>query len=1179
MIFGCTVPLVNWIVFYFPDPKRSSSNSSCKKKPQPKPSKLNDGYSSKESSSGPSVSFPIKRSALSTKHLDTPVTFRSTDTEHESEDSYPESKPVVTTACSHQSPFSAKPPNVGESQTSSVETSQLLSAHEGEFPHRLESSPLDCVTKRDSEASIPHKSSEKLRLKSRCHHGSLHEDSSRGRRVGCSINHESIDSTGLVTYNNTDDEQAQRDTLALSSHSSKKRRNTKRLKDVNELNLNVTPVVPTQVATSTDGVSKVSKSQLSNEIKVVKTTAKSSWDSSDSDFEASTVDRTQVHVLSEKSLGIDESQSTKQYTSKEVDVAKRSSAKRKSGSVALSYHKGSAEMVSNRDEIRAPSDVHRRPQRSKVKRSHRAHKRSHSSCSSSGRVHSDNGEVDLKRARRTTEKRTHSQETESSRSSKNDSEYSTASSRSSDRHGHHRHHSPRRKRSKSYTSHSSSRESSNISRGYRDRTKSSSRSDRHRRRRIRSSYRHRYRRRSYSSRSRSRSSWRTSDSSSRSSYRSSHSSASRASSTLSRHRSSTTRRSSSRQSDELHRKVSSSSKLTKVDQPASPPESRLARLGVGPVRQNGASDSRTNNLKTAFSLSNVAETVSAAVKRVTGGNAASTRYTLSSENGTSETHSETTLRPSDKVDASVPASGLVDIPLPKDATQSSLYSRGLEELPTRNEPAPYIGPQLPPDLARRFGLSISEATPFPNPVHTELSTSASTVPSDARPTQHDSDAVPTNSSQANAPEFFIPPEKVEQYRALQEQAMQHARRRNIQLVSGSSTEVYSSGHFSQLDAHTQQQQQQLALLQQLVGRDPSFLIAPTSSGFIQHPAYSTNLLANWAPQTVSAHSTAECSGPTESWAAQISEEARLRSLSTLLGVQQQINAQQQLFTALSNQTMGARALSGSEPIASSATVSKASALELSPLSTILPASLHQLQPAQLQQMLAAASAVQAVQSGTGSVSLQPQQQTQAAIVSQLLHQLAAQQAQKIPAVSALTASAFAAHLQQQQYQKLQALQKSAVDSIQKASAEDRLASLAMLSDAATSFSGVTPIGSVGTSNQANAALSVGLLRARGVNSISPLVALPAANMNVHSQASMTALLAAAQQQQWLASAMRQQPGSLVSGALPDINLNTTPLRMHFSVCDQQSKELMRRKHDLPLKLVTLPVFGTGLLNH
>ncbi|KAA3678838.1 uncharacterized protein DEA37_0011643 [Paragonimus westermani] len=988
--------------------------ASGEKKPQPKRSKLNDGSASKESTSGPSVSFPIKRSALSTKHLDTPGTFRSTDAEHKSEDSYPESKPIVTTVCPHQSEyirksaspskkviasktkavrscfkqssFSSKPPNTGESQTSSVENSQSRSTHEEEFAHRLEDSPFGCVAKHDSEASVPHKSSEKLRLKAQCHHGGSHEDSSRDRRTGCSINHESTDSTALVTYNNTDDEQAQTDIVALSSHSSKKCRHAKRLKDVN---LNVIPAVPNQVTTSTDDVLQASKSRLSNEIKVVKTTAKSSWDSSDSDFEASTVEHTQVHVLLEKSPGIDESPFTKQYVSKEVDV-KRSSAKRKSGSVALSEQKGSAEIVSNKDEVRAPSGVHRRPQRSKVKRSHRAHKRSHSSCSSSGRVHSDNGEVDLKRTCRTTEKRTHSQETESSRSSRNDSEYSSASSRSSGRHGHHRHHSPRRKRSKSYTSHSSSRESSNISRGYRDRTKSSSRSDRHRRRRIRSSYRHRYRRRSYSSRSRSRSSWRTSDSSSRSSYRSSHSSASRASSALSRHRSSTTRRSSSRQSDELRRKVSSSSKFTRVDQTASPPENRLARLGVGPVRQNDASDNRTSNLKTAFSLSNVAETVSAAVKRVTGGNAASTRYTLSSENGTSETYSEVTLRPSDKIDAPIPASGLVDIPLPKDATQSSLYNRGLEELPTRNEPAPYIGPQLPPDLAKRFGLSISEATPFPNPVSTELSTSTSTVPSDTRPTQHDSDTIPTSSSQANAPEFFIPPEKVEQYRALQEQAMQHARRRNIQLVSGAPTEVYSASHFSQLDAHTQQQQQQLALLQQLVGRDPSFLIAATSSGFIQPPAYSTNLLASWAPQTVNAHSAAESDGTTESWAAQLSEEARLRSLSTLLGVQQQINAQQQLFSTLGNQTIGARTLSGSESLVSPATVSKSSTLELS---TILPASLHQLQPVQLQQMLAAASAVQAAQSGTGSVSLQPQQQAQSAIASQLLHQLAAQQAQ------------------------------------------------------------------------------------------------------------------------------------------------------------------------------------------
>lgn len=62
----------------------------------------------------------------------------------------------------------------------------------------------------------------------------------------------------------------------------------------------------------------------------------------------------------------------------------------------------------------------------------------------------------------------------------------------------------------------------------------------------------------------------------------------------------------------------------RADQRVSPPENRLARLGVGPVKQSSASESRANDsLKTAFSLSNVAETVSAAVKRVTGGNSAS----------------------------------------------------------------------------------------------------------------------------------------------------------------------------------------------------------------------------------------------------------------------------------------------------------------------------------------------------------------------------------------------------------------------------------------------------------------------------------------------------------------------------------------------------------------------------
>ncbi|KAF6777509.1 hypothetical protein AHF37_04335 [Paragonimus kellicotti] len=659
------------------DPKRSSSNSppvSCEerpstkqsgeKKPQLKRSKLNDGSASKESTSGPSVSFPIKRSTLSTKHLDTPVTFRSTDTEHESEDSHPESKPVITIACSHQaehirksgtrsaspskkaitgytktgrscfkqSPFSAKPPNVRESQSSSVETSQPLSAHEGEFAHGLESSLFGGVTKRDSEASIPHKSSEKLRLKSQCHHGSSQSDSSRGRQAGCSINHESNDSTALVTYNNTDDEQAQTDTLALPSHSNKKCRHAKRLKDVNELNLNVTPDVPSQIATSTDDVLKVSKSRLSNEIKMVKTTAKSSWDSSDSDFEASTVDRTQVNVLSEKSLGIDESQSTKQYVNKEVDAVKRSSARRKSGSVASSDKKVllvvSIPIMEKWIRNEPAEQLRKEPIRKKLNRPVLL-----GTIQNTPQPAAD-PPVDMVIIVTTVLVGRDPNLTRlilllgshpifhvvivigpnpvqevidiGGDASVLPIVIGTDVVVIPVVHDLGPVGEPQTLAPALHIVHL----------------------------------------------------------------------------TLQLH------------SDELHQKVSSNSKLMRVDQPASPPEIRLARLGVGPVRQNGVSDNRTNNLKTAFSLSNVAETVSAAVKRVTGGNAASTKYTLSSENGTSETHSRTTSRPSDKVDAPVPASGLVDIPLPKDATQSSLYNRGLEELPIRNEPVPYIGPQV-----------------------------------------------------------------------------------------------------------------------------------------------------------------------------------------------------------------------------------------------------------------------------------------------------------------------------------------------------------------------------------------------------------------------------------------------------------------------------------------------------
>ncbi|OON16964.1 hypothetical protein X801_07205, partial [Opisthorchis viverrini] len=282
------------------------------------------------------------------------------------------------------------------------------------------------------------------------------------------------------------------------------------------------------------------------------------------------------------------------------------------------------EFLGNAKEVstEAQPQAHRSSKREKRRLSRHKRRRSYSSHSSVSPAHRSRGRAvpedeDHREYPVDARRQSFSHDSISSRSSDNESQYSTASSHSGSWRRHRRRH---RRRSKSYTSRSSSRGSSNLSRGYRDRTKSRSRSGRRRRRRVRSSYR-RSRRRSYSSRSHSRSrSWRTSESSS---YRSSRSS-SRASSPVSHRRSSALRRSSSRPSP-VHRKLVSSSKLSSGERSRSP-ENRLARLGMGPLGRGSNVEQRVSDaLTTSFSLSSVADTVSAAVKRVTGGNSISVK--------------------------------------------------------------------------------------------------------------------------------------------------------------------------------------------------------------------------------------------------------------------------------------------------------------------------------------------------------------------------------------------------------------------------------------------------------------------------------------------------------------------------------------------------------------------------
>ncbi|CAL8077122.1 unnamed protein product [Calicophoron daubneyi] len=774
-------------------------------------------------------------------------------------------------------------------------------------------------------------------------------------------------------------------------------------------------------------------------LRVVKSTAKSSWDSSDSEFEATTSEskKAPVTLPTSSPLAIPPdhtggSSPERPSVQRKCKLSKRRISQEshvsleKSASVASVDRHGPDNLTD--DSFEAERAEAQQSPLKREKRKHRNHKRSErkrrKSDSSYSSVASVNEVLPASRSNRSggsgrDRGHSRSRHSVSSRSSGSVSKYSSGSSRSS---GWRRHRGRHRRRSKSYTSNSSSRDSSHFSHSdYRNRSKSSSRSDRRHRHHNRS-YRRHYRRRSYSSRSPTRShSYGSSDTSTRSSYHSSRSSSTRRSTPAS-HRRSTTHRSSSHQS--LGNRKHSSTPLPPhaTDIMRSPTECR-SRLGTGSVRRgsvsvSAAGDSLPTSTYSFASATDVAETVSAAVKRVTGGNLSSARNNNSMDLPTMNT-AKSTKTSEEKSEREKSASGLVDIPLPTDPKRSSKnFGRQTKSM------APYIGPQLPPELAERFGLSVGAQ----DSSVTDSSKSDIVNPSmdEEKQTSESTQGPITNTvqePQSHSLEFLIPPDKVEQYKALQEQAKQHAMRRTNILVSGSGDA--NTGATPELDA----QAQQLALLQSL-----SRSQALVSSNGVVLPAYSTNacLLTNLSTPVASLSTVTPST--VENWnnqLPQLSNDMRARQLVAVMAAQQQAGAitnqmQQQVLAQLAIPGMAAfRA----DQLAVSPTIARPpNAYEMAGLPYVTPASLpyQQLQQAQLQQLLNAAAAIQAAQTGAGAVTVQAQHPSQVAVTAQLLQQLATQQTQqKVSASSlssnAVTASILAAHQQQQrlfaQFQK------------------------------------------------------------------------------------------------------------------------------------------------------------------
>ncbi|CAH8554872.1 unnamed protein product [Schistosoma rodhaini] len=1147
-----------------------------------------------------SLSFAVKRSGLSNKLSHTTHFERNNSNDQSEIESYScdsKSESSHTDCKSNQRESRTKNNAIAKS---SLSTRCALSARIPDdcCDHKSTKSPYKKCKKSDTSAyRTPTNSREREKSKSSFdatdYTSSNPVDKSPSSKYSVSVKHSSdacvsysekhssysdqkrnqVGSNTLVSYNSTDDELPH----GNKEHSHVKRKIRRKVDDQSQCkDHSLSETRPSNLSSSSNQLTP----GKTNSVRVIKGTARSTWDSSDSDFDSSVVHTEKVseneHTTSpdnhQKSNSLETSHKASRPLNKS-SLSKEAKSDLTTKKKDCRHQDGSSKCDPvNSNESHSKLSGRNSHHRRRRKNSDRHHSTScrRKSISSGGsdvsqccnnrgtsRTRSTNEGVTQKNRRRSRSHRSSSYHSSASRS-----RYSSRSESS--------HKYNRRKRSynesKSYSSRSSARTSCSFRSSYSSRS-SSVRTRRHRH--ARSFYRRRHRRRSYSLRSRSRSrSWHSTDSSF-----SSQSSLSSRSRYFSRRNTSKNRSLSRRSRSPLYRPTLSITKVSE-DNLRTPPEHRLARLGVGPVSKDNISDGRMNSpytdSKSISYIPSVDETVSAAVNRVVGGekskyrksshestttnnnndsnNLKSIHNSKSSVERNSDSHSQPPSSPgvvqlSNKTSS---PSVLVDIPLPQDAHHQTTDNS--DSRSHTNKSVPYIGPQVPPELAKRFGLSVSDTTTkleVGDPLTSVSSGNYAEISSDSIQLQNTpnsssgtvlvaSSVKSCNASEvasSNPPEFTIPPEQVELYRPLQEQAKEHALRRSGILMPDESriNQIPCEYNFLQ----QQQVQRQLALLQQQQQQQSQASIVFTPANVIYS---SPSLLPLYAVANTPLISTIPSGSITTP--GNITETAVPQQLSAeaILLKQQQLQQHQQL-SALCGATYQHQA-NGNEASqiclgsVNNPHITSSLSVEQPNTSTSLSGNVKpevnqlsaSIQQAQLQQLIAAAALQSVVQANNNNNIHSSANTIQSVNQQQLLNQLIAQQSQLSGfniAPNLVTASLLAA--QHQQKQLIAQWQKRALALATTASpASDHLKSVqerrlpVITPGAATpaNLTVATPTSLASIINTANslpAALQLGLLRS-GLNT--SILSSGAVNPSTQNQiASMAAIIAAAQQHQ------------------------------------------------------------------
>ncbi|CAI2728589.1 unnamed protein product [Schistosoma spindalis] len=980
-----------------------------------------------------------------------------------------------------------------------------------------------------------------------------------------------VDSNTLVAYNSTDDELSH----GNKEHSHVKRKIRRKVDDQSQCkDHSLSETRPSNLSSSSNQLTPGKTSS----VRVIKGTARSTWDSSDSDFDSSVV-RTEKFSENEHTISPDNHRKSNSLESShkasrplnKFSLSKEVKSDLTTKKKDCRHQDGSSKCDPvNSNESRpklSGRDSHHRRCRKNSGRHHSTscRRKSVSSGGSDGSRCSNNRGTS--RTKSTIEgvtqknrKRSRSHRSSSYHSSASRSRYSSRSESS--------HKYDRRKRSynesKSYSSRSSARTSRSFRSSYSSRS-SSVRTRRHRH--VRSFYRRRHRCRSYSLRSRSRSrSWHSTDSSF-----SSQSSLSSRSRYFSRRNTSKNRSLSRRSHTPLYRPTSSITKVSE-DNLRTPPEHRLARLGVGPVSKDNISDSRMNSPytdpKSISYIPSVDETVSAAVNRVVGGEKSKYRKSSHESTTTNNNNDSNNLKPIHNSKSSVkrnsdshsqpPSSSgivqssnktsspsvLVDIPLPQDAHHQT--TNNSDSRSYTNKSVPYIGPQVPPELAKRFGLSVSDATTkmeVGDPLTSVSSGNYVEISSDSIQLQNTpnsssgtvlvtSSVKSSNASEVasfNPPEFTIPPEQVELYRPLQEQAKEHALRRSGILMPDESRLNQLPCEYNFLQQ--QQVQRQLALLQQQQQQSQASIVFTPANVIYSSPS----LLPLYAAANTPLNSNMPSGSITTPGNITVTETTVPQQLSVEAVLLKQQQLQQQQLSALCGATYQHQA-NGNEAsqiylgsvnnphITSSLTVEQPNTStslsgNVKPEVSQLSASTQQ---AQLQQLIAAAALQSAVQANNNNIHSSANT-IQSVHHQQLLNQLIAQQSQLSGfniAPNLITASLLAAQHQQKQliaqWQKRALAMATASPSSDqlKSAQERRLPVITPGTATPANLTVATPTSLASIINTANslpAALQLGLLRS-GLNT--SILSSGAVNPSTQNQiASMAAIIAAAQQHQ------------------------------------------------------------------